>query len=59
MKELLLNEVQNIVAKEEISHDELFLLLLQCFHMPSAAEAIESICLWESVKREMIFFQTV
>ena len=35
MKEQLLNEVENIVANEEIVHHEQFLLLPQCFQLHS------------------------
>ena len=36
------NQVEKIIAKEEITHYEQFLLLPQCFQMLSAAEASES-----------------
>ena len=38
-----------MVAKEEIAHDEQFLLLPQCFKKSSAAEASENVCMWERV----------
>ena len=38
MKTLLLNRVENIVAKGEIAHYEQFLLLLQCLQKSSAEE---------------------
>ena len=37
---LLLITVENIVAKEEIAHDEQFLLLSQGLQKSSAAEAL-------------------
>ena len=46
MKELLLNEVENIVAKGETAHSKQFLLLPQCFQKSSAAEALESDFMW-------------
>ena len=39
MRVELLNRVDNIVAKGEISHVEQFLLLPQCFQKLSAADA--------------------
>ena len=42
MKEQLLNEVENIVAKGEIAHlynEQLLLILPQCFQKSSAAKA--------------------
>ena len=50
MKENLLNTDENIVAKGEISHHEQFLLLAQWFQKSSAAEALESACVWDRVK---------
>ena len=38
------------MAKEEIARFEQFLLLFQCFQKSSAAEASESVYLWERVK---------
>ena len=43
MKVLLLNRVENIVAKEEISHYDKFLLRLQCFQMSSAVAVPKSV----------------
>ena len=44
--------MKNIVAKGEIAHYEQFLLLPQCFQKTSAAEAPETICMWERVNFE-------
>ena len=41
--------IENIVAKGEIARSEQFLLLSQCFQKPFAAEASESVCMWEKV----------
>ena len=49
MKEHLLNKVENMKAKGEIAHDEQFPFLSQCFLKSSAAQASESICMWERV----------
>ena len=49
MKEQLLNKLENIVAKGNIVHYEQFLNMSQCFKKSSAAEASESVCMWESV----------
>ena len=38
------------MEKEEIAHFEQFPLLSQCFKKSSAAEASESVCMWERVK---------
>ena len=46
----MLKRVENIVAKEEIARFGQFLLLSQCFPKSSAAEASESVCMWERVK---------
>ena len=46
MKEQLLNKV------EEIARFEQLLLLSQCFQKLSAAEASESVCVWE-ISREL------
>ena len=53
MKEILLNTVENIVSKGEIAHYahyEQFHLLKKCFQKSSAAEASESVYMWERVK---------
>ena len=42
--------VENIMAKEEIAHCELFLLLPQCFQKSSAAEVSESVYMWDRDK---------
>ena len=53
MKEQLLNPVENIEAKGEIAHHEKQVLLLpQCFKKSSAAEALESVCMWERDNEE-------
>ena len=44
MKVYLLNKVENIVAKEEIAHDDQFLLLPKCFLKLTAAEVSEIVC---------------
>ena len=49
MKEQILNKVEIIVAKEEIAHHEQFICLSQCFQKSSAAEAPESVCMWEGL----------
>ena len=49
MKEQLVAKVENIAPKGEIAHDEQFLLLPQCFKNVSAAEASESVCMWERI----------
>ena len=46
----LLKIVENIAAKGEIASFEQFLLLPQCSQKSSAAEASESIYIWERVK---------
>ena len=51
MKEQLLKNVENIVAKEEIAHYEQFHLLRQWFLKLSAADASENFFVWEKVKR--------
>ena len=38
------------MAKGEIAHHEQFHLWPQCFQKSSAAEASESVCMWERVK---------
>ena len=43
------NTVENIVPKEEISHYEQLLLMSQWFQKSTAAEASESVGLWEKV----------
>ena len=43
----LVNRVENIVANGQIALHEQFLLLPQCFKMSSAAEASESVYVWE------------
>ena len=42
-----LNIVENIVAKGEIARNEQFLLLPQRCQKLSAAEASESVCMWD------------
>ena len=49
MKVQLLNTVENILAKGNITHNEQFCPLSQCFQKLSAAEASEKVCLWERV----------
>ena len=49
MKTFLLNRVENIVAKGEISHYEQFDLLSQCFQKSSAAEESKRIYMWDMV----------
>ena len=39
------------VAKGEIAHYELFLLLPQCFVKTYNAEASESVCMWERAEK--------
>ena len=48
-EEQLSNEVENIVASGEIARFEQFFLLQQYFQKSSAAEASESICMWERI----------
>ena len=43
--------VEHIIAKGEIARFEQFLLLSKCFQYASAAEATESVYMWERVKR--------
>ena len=50
MKVYFLNRVENIVAKAEIVHHELFFLSRQCFQKSSAADPSESVKMWERVK---------
>ena len=50
MEVSFLNRVDNIVAKGEIAHYEQFLLLPQGCQNSSAADASESVCMWERVK---------
>ena len=50
MQVSLLKQVENIVAKGKIAHNEQFILLSQYFQKSSAVEASESICMWERVK---------
>ena len=47
---LLMNIVENSVAKVEIAHHEQFLTLPQCFQKSSAAGVSERVCVWEKVK---------
>ena len=49
MNTYLLNRVENIVSKEEIACFEQFLRLSQSFQKSSAAEASESVYMWERV----------
>ena len=49
MRVYLLKKIENIVAKGEIGNFEQFLLLTQCFQKSSAAEASETIYMWERV----------
>ena len=51
----MLNKVENIVAKGEITHHELSHLWPQCFQMPSAANVSECVCKWERVKHNSLF----
>ena len=44
------------MAKGEVAHHEQFLLLPQCFQTSAAAEASESFCMWERVKRPKCIF---
>ena len=46
----LSNRIENIVTKGEIGHYEPFVLLPHCFQKLSAAEALESVCMWERIK---------
>ena len=45
-----MKNVENIVAKGGIACFEQFLLLSQCFQKSSAADASESVYMWERVK---------
>ena len=45
-----MNGDENLVANEEIAHNEEFLHLPQCFQKSSAAEASENVCIWKRVK---------
>ena len=49
MRVKLLNRVEKILAKGEITHYEQFLLLPKCFQKLSAADASESIYIWEKI----------
>ena len=49
-----MNRVENILTKGEIAHFEQFLILSHCFQKPSAAEALASICMRESVKVQLV-----
>ena len=51
MRVLLLKRVENIVVKGEIARFGQFFLLSQCYQKSSAAEASESIYMWERVKK--------
>ena len=44
-----MNKFENILANGEIAHYEQFLLLPQCLQKSSAAEASESVCIWEGL----------
>ena len=46
----LSNGVENIIANEEIAHDEQFIHLPQCFQKLPGAEASESVYMKERVK---------
>ena len=46
-----MKKVENILANGEIARFEQFLLLPTCFQKMSAAEASESVYMWESVKK--------
>ena len=50
MEVYLLTKVENFVAKGEIAHFGQFLLLTQCFQKSSAADASESVNMWERIK---------
>ena len=47
MKEHSLNKVENIVSIGGIACNEQFLLLPQCYQKTSAAQAPESVYMWE------------
>ena len=57
MKEKILIKVENIVAKGEIAHYELFPHLSQCFQKPYAAEASASFCMRAIIK--IIYFTSI
>ena len=54
VQSLLLNTVENIVAKGEINRFEQFLLMSQCFQKPSAAEASEIVYMRVMVNHSII-----
>ena len=45
-----MDRVKNIVTKEEIAHNEQFLLLSRCFQMSPATKASKGADMWEWVK---------
>ena len=55
MKTYSLDRVENNVSKGEIARVEQFLLLSKRFQKSSAAEALESVYMWERVKLKRFF----
>ena len=53
-----LKKVENILANGEIAHLEPFLLLPTCFQKSSAAEASESVYMWERVKVILLLYHS-
>ena len=51
---LILNKVENIVAKGEIANHEHLLLVTQCFQKSSAVEASESICMRKKTNKKCL-----
>ena len=49
-----MNIIENHCGEGEIAHYEQFLLLPYYFKTVSAAEASESVCMWERVEYEML-----
>ena len=49
-QDLVLNKIENIVAKGERGNCEQFFLLPKCFQKSPAAGASESVCMWERNK---------
>ena len=54
-----MHRVEHIVRKGEIARFEQFQLWSQCFQKPSAAEASESVCIWERVDSHLIGIKSV
>ena len=55
--QLLLNRLENMVTKGEIARLSNFFFCRHVFKKPSAAEASESVYVWERVKFEALFLK--